>query len=69
MHALMLLPASDNQVIALFNRGTANVFALGSALTVVGDESLTFLQVLDQFIKFLDILRACLRIESGNKML
>ena len=56
MHALMLLPASDNQVIALFNRGTANVLAPGSALPVVGDESLAFLEVLDQLVKFLDIL-------------
>ena len=32
VHALMLLPAGDNQVIALFNMGAADVLTSGSTL-------------------------------------
>lgn len=56
MHALVLLSACDNQVIAFFDVGAADVLSLGTALPIVGNKRLALLQVLDQLVEFFGVL-------------
>ena len=56
VHALMFLSAGDNQVVAFFDVGAADVLALRPTFSVIGNELAAIGQVFDQLVEFFDVL-------------
>lgn len=55
LHTVMLLSSGHNQVVAFFDVSAADVVALRSAFSVIGDIRLAVLQGVDQRVELFEV--------------